>query len=815
MQLLTDILYNNLERYPQKRALAIKPRYRTISWTYQELFQFAQGINKLLEERGVEKGDRVILWASNSPYWIGTFFGCLLRGVIVVPMHTENTPEFIQKVIDQTDPKVFFKSSDLSREGMSWIDIDYVASVTDVRGETPHINENDIVEILYTSGTTGEPKGVILTHKNIVSNLHSVWDRIPIGKSDRILSILPLSHIFEQAVEFRVLAGGAFIVYAPALSSSLIRKTLKEYQINKMAVVPEFLKRIITHIESEAERKRRAKLLSLLFFAVRFINIRAIRRLIFSNIHRQLGGKLDLILSGGAMLDARVAKKWQLLGVNIIQGYGLTETASVVSLLASADSNIWSVGKVIPGIDIKIAQDQEILVKGPNVTQGYYKNKEQTKELFTEDGWFRTGDLGYLDKRGYLYIRGRKKFMILTASGQNVYPEDIEEKLNNEREVKDSAVVGLEKDGTTLIHAELLGDITNPEKIIERVNKSLSSFQHIQSWSVWPFEDFPRTITRKVKRYEVLDYLQNKETPAQMRAAEERVSPLLGILSSVLDKPTNLFAKDTQIVSLGLDSLARIELVARIEEEFGVEIDETQIAPDTTVADLERLIEKKSPIKIKYVLRGWPRHTVTKWIRAILFQILIRPLFGIFMDMKVEGLENIRDIKGPVIFMPNHISDLDGLAMHLALPGRVRRNLATATATDVLFEDFWYAQPFVTLLFNTYPFPRVGQTRLGFEYTGELIDKGWSILIFPEGRIHTDPGYSLQLMEGTGVAAVEMRVPVVAVKIEGSDVIMPHGVHFPKKRAKVTVRFGRPIYFDPKTPYKDATRRIHEALQNL
>jgi len=219
-----------------------------------------------------------------------------------------------------------------------------------------------------------------------------------------------------------VLAAGAFIVYAPALSSSLIKKILKEYRVNKMAAVPEFLKRIITRIESEAERKGKAGLLFLFFSISYAISIKPLRRFIFSNVHKQFGGKLDLIVSGGAMLDAEVAKKWQALGVNIIQGYGLTETASVVSLLASGDSNIRSVGKVVPGVEIRIAKDKEILVRGPNVTQGYYKNEVKTKESFTDDGWFRTGDLGYLDKNGYLYIRGRKKFMILTASGQNVYP---------------------------------------------------------------------------------------------------------------------------------------------------------------------------------------------------------------------------------------------------------------------------------------------------------------------------------------------------------------------------------------------------------
>jgi long-chain acyl-CoA synthetase len=815
MRLLTDILYNNLERHPGKRALAIKPKYRTTTWSYAELFQFARGVAKFLEARGTEKGDRVILWASNSPHWLGTFFGCLLRGVIVVPMHTENTAEFIQKVVSQTEPKVFFKSSDLSMEGVDWVDIDSMGDYTYARGLTPHIDEDDIAEILYTSGTTGEPKGVILTHKNIVSNLNAVWGLIPIAKGDRVLSLLPLSHIFEQAVEFRVLAAGAFIVYAPALASSVIRKTLKKYRVNKLAAVPEFLKRVMTRIESEAGRRGRGRVLRFLFSAAGAVNMRPLRRLIFSGVHRSFGGKLALVVSGGATLDAELAKKWQALGVNISQGYGLTETASAATLLAAGDSNIWSVGKAVFGVEIKIGEDGEILLRGPSVTRGYYKNEEKTKEAFTRDGWFRTGDLGYMDKNGYLYIRGRKKFMILTASGQNVYPEDIEEELNKESEVKDSAVVGLERDGATLIHAELLGRIRDAAAIIARVNKRLASFQQIQSWSVWPFEDFPRTITRKVKRQEVLDYLKNKKIPQFMQGAEGGVSPLLNILSGVLNKPASALAKDARIAALGLDSLARIELVARIEEELGAEIDEAQITPVTTVGELETLVAKKPLTKIKYKLSRWPRHPLIRQVREIVFYLLVRPLFGFFMDVKVEGAQNIPYTKEPAIFMSNHISDLDGPAIYLALPRRMRRNLAVATATDVLFEKFWYIQPLATLLFNSYPFPRKGQTRLGFEYTGELMDQGWSILIFPEGRIYADPVSQLRLMEGAGVAAVEMRSPLVPVKIEGADSVMLRGVHFPKRRAKVTVRFGKPLSFDSKTPYREATQMIRAALAAL
>ena len=510
--LLTDIVEKNAKKFPDKTALVMKMRYRTVSLSYKEVYELSVKIACFLEKQGVEKGDTILILAPNSPYWVCIFWGTLLRGAVLVPLNVQSTPQMIEKISQETEAKIFFKHMYFRHEAtrnLRTFDVDFIQE--DVQGvDSSHFVETkaspgDLVEIIYTSGTTGDPKGVMLTHKNIYSVVAAIDHLISIAAHDRFLSILPLSHIFEQVVEFRVLAAGAFIVYTPALSSSLIKKTLKEYRVNKMAAVPEFLKRIIARIESEAERKGKARILAFLFSFTRIIPLRVIRRIIFSNIHKQFGSKLDLIVSGGAVLDATVAKKWQAIGVRIIQGYGLTETSSVVSLLSAGDSNILSVGKIVPGVEIRIAEDKEILVRGPNVTQGYYKNEVKTKEAFTDEGWFRTGDLGYLDKNGYLYIRGRKKFMILTPAGQNVYPEDIEAELNKESGVKDSAVVGLEKDGTILIHAELLGDIKNLEEVIARVNQRLASFQQIQSWSVWPLEDFPRTITRKVKKHEVLD----------------------------------------------------------------------------------------------------------------------------------------------------------------------------------------------------------------------------------------------------------------------------------------------------------------------
>jgi len=824
MKTLVDILKNGKLRFPGAPALKIKPRYRSIVWNYSQLSNFASGIAKLLEEKRIKKGDRVLLWAPNSPYWLGSFFGCLLKGVVAVPLHLQNTHQFIREIERQTKAKLLLKYSGLKApKGLQCpsLDIDYLDEFIEREHKflAPSIKESDIAEILYTSGTTGDPKGVILTHKNIIFNLKAIFHIIDVKKTDRILSILPLSHIFEQIVEFRILASGAQIVYIPALSSVVITRNLRENKITKMAVVPEFLRLVMERIESEAKLQGKEKILQTLFKISPSLPIK-LRRILFQNVHQKFGGKLGLIISGGAPLDLEVAKKWKALGIDIVQGYGLTETSPIVSALTEKDKKLASIGKIIQGIEVKIAKDGEILVKGPIVTQGYWKNPLKTKEAF-KAGWFKTGDIGYFDKEGYLYLKGRKKFMILTPAGQNVYPEDLEAELNKEEEIEDSCVIGLKKEGRLLIHAVLLSKVKKIElqKIIDRVNKRLASFQQIQSWSIWSFSDFPRTITRKVKRPEVSQYLVKQIVPAEVKVLRKEIPLLINILAQITETNPSLISQQSSIVkNLKLDSLMRIELVGRIEEEFGVEIDEASITSETKVADLEKLIQEKPKKLLKYKLRTWPRLALINGIRQILQNLIFFPIIlNLLSKIEVEGMENIKKVRTPIILMPNHISDLDTPIIFKVLPSVIQKKLTVAAATDILYEKLWYVQPLVTLFFNTYPLPRTGQIKSGLIYTGELLDKGWSILVFPEGGI-SETGKLLPLKMGTGVMGLEMQVPIIPVKIIGTQEILP--IHWQRRgvkklRGKVIVKIGKPIYFKKGAAYDAATKVIEKAMRTL
>lgn len=787
---LVDILQNSVEKYRDLPAVVMRPRYRTISWTYQDLAQYASGIARLLEKEGVNPGDRVLLWAPNSPYWVGAFLGIMLRGGVVVPLHVENTPEFIEKVARQTGAGVMLKSSHLkfTPAGMKTIDSDLQApdNLKAISYKPEAILETDLAEIIYTSGTTGDPKGVMLTHRNIASNIEGISRAIPIDSRDRFLSILPLSHMFEQVAGMLFpLSRGARIVYLPRIASGLITKALEEHQATHLLAVPQFLDTVMKKIETRAQEGGKEKSL----LAARRIAEHlpfVLRRLFFRKVHTRFGGHLTTVASGGAPLDAALEKKWELLGIRLLQGYGLTETAPIVSANTYDEHRFGSVGKPLGGVEVKIAPDGEILVRGPNVFSGYYKNNEKTKAAFAPGGWFRTEDMGELDRDGFLYIRGRKKYMILGPGGQNVYPEDIEFELNKQPGVRDSAVVGFGEDHHVEIRAVLLVDPgTDVERAVDGANKNLSSFQKIQDWSLWPEPDFPRSATRKVQKEKVLAWLRGEKKEAV--GAPQKVTSLTKLLGEIFEKDPVKISPGAMLVSdLGLDSILRIELVTRIEEIFGVVIEEREIASNTSVRGLEEAIKKAPRLeKPKEVLKNWPFTIPTRIIREALYWILVFPFLGFFTRTKIFGREVFEDLKDPFLVMSNHRSYLDSPVVLRSLPRWVRRRSTFAAAADVM-RKFWWSVPALELFYACFPFPREEKENIesGLEAIGKLLDKGWSVVVYPEGR-QSPTKELLPLKRGAGLLGVEMGVPVVPVFIDGTEYVLPRDKIFPRRRGKL------------------------------
>ena len=369
------------------------------------------------------------------PQWVLASFGALRAGAVAVPLDVRSAPDFVGRVVDTTEPCMAFTSRfagqalEADIPSVHLEDLGQVAAPYSPRPAEVEVGPDDIAEILFTSGTTGVPKGVILTHQNIVTNALAVSRIFPGAASDRLLSLLPLSHIFEQCGSLFVpLLLGARIVYPTSRQPSFIFKALQENQITLLLLIPQGLQLFMGGIEREVERQGKTRLWRLIHRVGPHLPI-GVRRRLCDSVHKRLGGKLRLILSGGAYLDPGLAQKLENLGIPIVEGYGATEAAPVITFNTVSQRLLGSVGRVISGQEVRIAEDGEILTRGPNVTRGYWRNEEATAAAF-EGEWYKTGDLGYMRESGHLYLKGRKKDLIVLANGQNVYPEDIERLLN-------------------------------------------------------------------------------------------------------------------------------------------------------------------------------------------------------------------------------------------------------------------------------------------------------------------------------------------------------------------------------------------------
>ena len=512
MQTLVDLLSHTVEQQQMRTAL-LEPRDGNIvsSLNFLELWERIHLFAGYLQQQQVKAGDRILLWHASRVDWLISYFGLLLAGVVVVPLDVNSRNDFIEKVISITDSKYIITSQkqykSLTKISIPFIDIDALPQQSVDEKKLPAIQENDLAQIMFTSGTTGQPKGVMLTHRNIASNALAALQVVKVQSSDRLLSILPLSHMFELTIEIAVLTIGASIVYARSLSPDTLLRLFSTQHATCMVLVPQALQLFMNGIEREVHRQKRDRQWELLHTIAARLPF-SLRRRLFAQVHQRFGGQIHFFVSGGAYLSPKLARRWEQMGFLLLQGYGATECSPIVSVTPMHSHNLTSIGKPLPGVDVRIAPDKEILVHGPNIALGYWQNPEATTLAF-QDGWYHTGDLGEFDAQDYLYLRGRKKNMIVLTNGLNVYPEDIENILTSIPGVKDAVIVGLtEPEQDPQVHAILLLDDSSKAKaIVQQTNKQLASHQQIKGYTIWPYEDFPRTHTLKVKRQDLMQEL--------------------------------------------------------------------------------------------------------------------------------------------------------------------------------------------------------------------------------------------------------------------------------------------------------------------
>ena len=517
METINDLFASAVKRFPERPAL-LEPAEESggnkgemVTLTYVQLQQRVQQFAGYLQEQQIGKGDRLLIWSASRIHWMIAYLGALLVGAVLVPLDVNTKEDFLVKVAQTTEAKYLITTpkqyQSVKEPPLPLIDIDTLPEGAFDAARLPRVEPGDLAELVFTSGTTGQPKGVMLSQGNIASNATAALGLVDIRDQDRALSILPLSHMFETTIDVAVLSRGSSIVYSRTLSPDTLLRLLATQGITVMVLVPQALQLFMNGIEREVRRQKKEKAFELLHRIAPFLPFRW-RRILFASVHKRFGGHFKFFISGGAYLPPKLAERWEHMGFRVMEGYGATECGPVVSVTPYHEHVYGSVGRSLPGQQVRIAEDGEILVHGPNVAQGYWKNPEATAASF-QDGWYHTGDLGYQDERGLLYVKGRKKNLIVLANGLNVYPEDVENVLLTNPAVKDAVVIGLTEDAREpVVHAVLLmDDPSQAKEVIQRANKQLASHQQIRGFTIWPHQDFPRTHTLKVKRLEMLEML--------------------------------------------------------------------------------------------------------------------------------------------------------------------------------------------------------------------------------------------------------------------------------------------------------------------
>ena len=824
MDTISQMLEEAAQEHGPRLALKMRKGLCLEKYTYKDLWRKAQCTAGLLQNRGMEKGERVLLWAPNSPSWVIAYLGVLIGGGVVVPLDVQSTPNFVAKVVAQTEPILALLSTSIPEAARTpSVPIAYLEDLPHLLRrekavfQQPHIQGQDLAEIMYTSGTTGEPKGVMLTHRNLVYNVETGRQMIPVNPDSKALSLLPLSHIYAQfAGLLSPLHCGASIIYLPSRQPNTLLRVLRREGITTVALVPQLLQLIMSHIERGVERRGAADLWRFMHRLAPRLPM-TVRRILFRSVHRELGGCLQFLLCGGAYLDPSLAQKWESLGIPILQGYGMTETAAMVTYDTLYHRRLGTVGRPPPGQQVEIAPDGEILVRGENVFIGYWRNANATKQTF-RDGWYCTGDLGYLDSDGYLHFKGRKKNLIVLADGMNVYPEDIENCLNLRPEIKEAVVIDLPKNGGLVeVHAVILvADPENVEQAVRETNRLLASHQQVRGFTVWSGEDFPRTHTLKVKRHEVLDVLAaaDKFAEEQPEIPSRQIdSDLRHLVAKIAGLPREDIGPQSVLgLDLGLDSLSIVELLCLIEEEMSISVEEGQLPAQATVGDLEAILADVERLEEPTIFPDWPAGLAVRATRILLQRVLVDPLLAFLCPTQVKGLENLVDISGPALFIANHTSHLDTPVVLKVLLRRYGSRLSAAAAAD-----YWFANPLlgnlIALLFNAFPMARQGNARPCMEHIVDLVDRGWSVLIFPEGT--RSPNGELQPFKaGVGLLAVELGIPVVPIKLSGLQQVLPKGSWLPR-RGPVTVTIGASLRLLPGMDYVQATQQLEREIRRL
>jgi long-chain acyl-CoA synthetase len=846
-------LLQDFRRYGSDRAVVSHIGNRSLPSTYAELAELSARYAAEYARRGIALGDRILLWGQNSASWIGAFYGCVLRGILVVPLDAAGDTGFAQRVIAETSPKLVvgdpalidkLQPSDVPALMMDAADLpapDYTPASA--------LNRNTALQIIFTSGTTSEPKGIVHTHGNVLASLDPIEREIDKYRRYerpfhplRFLHTLPLSHVFGQFMGLWVpplLA--AEVHFESRLDAPRLIQLIRGHRISVLAAVPRVLELLRSHLTrlepSLATRLNAAGQVSALGRWWRF------RRQ-----HRLFGWKFWAFVCGGATLPEDLEQFWTRLGFALVQGYGMTETTALVTLNHPFHTARGSIGKPLAGREVKVAEDGEILVRGGSISETEWRGGH-AQQRTADEGWLRTGDLAARNSQGDLVFAGRKSDLIVTAAGLNVHPEDLEAALMRQTGVRDACVFAFDTGtGAQPAAALLMSDENDADAAVTAANTTLADYQQIRRWLIWPGPDLPRTSTGKVKRRDVAA----RATVAfcssgAVSTGDDPLIQSLGDMPGVrVDSVTDASRLSEDI---GLDSLGMVELQSRLEQRFAVEIPEDAWQQIRTVGDLRRLIAPhtgpvetvsdrtaRAPLMQAPVIREastdkaiyprWPWSAPIRWLRIAFLECISIPLTRLLLGPRIERSQ-IPASRKPMLIVANHVTAFDVALVLAALPPRIRRHTAVAMAGGLLmgWRHFraerhpWlrpltpFAYWLVTALFNVFPLPQGAGFRRSFTHAGTAMDHGMSVLLFPEGRRSPDARLGT-FQTGVGLLVRESGAQVLPVVMTGLGEVKQRRRRW-FRPGTVAMRVAEPIRMESGETPQEFTARLEATFHKL
>ena len=777
--------------------------YKNKEYTYKDLIREAKYISKVL---GIEKGEKVVNFMENRPEFICSFFGIWNSKGVPINIDAGYTAEELEYILTDADPKVIMTSNKnlkvaeeaikLSGKNIRIINCDEIKSPEDFEVDEYVIyspEPEDIGVLLYTSGTTGKPKGVVLTFDNLMSNVDAIIEIKMATPKDRLLALLPYHHVLPLSINLLMAIHiGTLVVLIDELSASAILGALQKYKITIVVGVPRLWEMIHKGL---MEKIKSSKIANLLFELCKKVKSVTLSKIVFKKVHQALGGNIRYLVSGGAKLDPNIMDDFKVLGIKVLEGYGLTETSPIIAFTRPDDVCIGTVGKTIPGVEVKIADDGELLVKGRNVLKEYYNKPEATKEAKDENGWFHTGDLGKIEN-GYITIIGRKKEMIVLSNGKNINPIDIENEIAKGSDlIKEIAVMEHNNHLLALVYPDFklikersITNITETLKwdIIDSYNINAPAYRKILEIKIVK-DEFPKTKLGKLRRFMLKDILKNledggenahKERPEDPESKTREFQTLAQYIKE--EKGENIYPDSHIEIDLGLDSLDIIQLNSFIEKTFGFKIKEEETVDLKVIKDICEYIRKNSKeyhlekINWSEILKESIDYPLPSSNMIWLTKIFFAPILKFYLGLKIKGIEKLS--KEPRIIICNHESFIDAFAVQRLFKGDMLKN----TYYFAIKKHFDKAGlRFMANHGNIILMDINENLKESLQISAEVLKEGKNLIIFPEGA-RTRDGKLQDFKKFFGILSKELNIPVTVLGIDGAYESMPFGSIFPR-----------------------------------